>query len=86
MVESGIEALGRCGLTKVLMVDHDPHELTTTVVNDHCRIIDVVMEGYYHLIMVVLLTTTVVNVQQPLLSVESSNLYKIIQFPTFSLN
>ena len=65
-----------------LMVYHDRN----AIYHDYCQMVVDVLEGNYALIMVVLLTTTVVNVQQPLLSVESSNLYKIIQFPTFSLN
>ena len=33
MVESDTKALRRCGLTMTLMVDHDTHKLTLTVVN-----------------------------------------------------
>ena len=33
MVESDTDALGLCGLTTVLMIDHDPYELTMVMVN-----------------------------------------------------
>ena len=48
--------------------------------------VNVVLEGSYALIMVVLLIRTIVNVPQLLLSVESSDLHKIMKFSTFLLN
>ena len=36
VVGSDVEALWHFGLTMTLMVDHNPHELTTVVVNLPC--------------------------------------------------
>ena len=33
IVGSDVEALGHYGLTMALLVDHDPHELTTSIMN-----------------------------------------------------
>ena len=33
VVKSDADALAHCGLITTLMIDHDPHELTTVVVN-----------------------------------------------------
>ena len=61
-------------------IEHGHGEFTNTF------IIDVVLEGCYHFIMLVLLTIGVINAPRPWSSVESSNLLKVIQFLTLSLN
>ena len=33
IVGSDVEALGHYGLTMALLVDHDPHEFTTSIMN-----------------------------------------------------
>ena len=68
--------------------DHDSSDLTIALMiwPQPLSDLDAILEGCYHFIMIVLITTAVVNVPQLWSSVESSNLHKFVQFPTLSLN
>ena len=75
MVRSDTKALGHYGSTMIFWVDHEPHQLTTTVVSLWRLLLD---PWRYHLNMVMLITMVVVNVPQPWSSAESLNLQKFV--------
>jgi len=88
VVKSDIEALRRCGLTIVLMVDHNPHELTTIMVNLPQPLSDC-WSGWQRIFIISLwsccFTIAMINVPQSWSSAKSSSFHKIMQFSTLSL-
>ena len=63
LIESDVEALCHYGLIMPLLIDHDPHELITTVVILPRPLLDLddVLEGYYNFIVPVLLTMAMIK-------------------------
>lgn len=76
MVKIDSEALGHYVLTMTLFVNHNSHELTTTLMIWQQALLDLdtILEDCYHFIVVMLFIMIMVNVPQ----LEFSNLHKFV--------